>query len=176
MIKISAWVQAIYVTIMTWLIGRLLEAASMADKKIQSEVIGLPESFVFSMGSLPDGPKFVMQKQDDGTFRCLRKKDTTAVDLVISFKHVKHAFLVFSFQEGTARSFANERIVLNGEINLAMIIVRCLDRMEALVLPRFIAVKALKRYPSIRVSEKLFLALKIYMQFLIGLFRRRRYD
>jgi len=63
--------------------------------------------------------------------------------------------------------------LLDGEINLAMIIVRCLDRMEALVLPRFIAVKALKRYPPIRLSEKLVLALKIYMQFLMGLLRRR---
>jgi hypothetical protein len=173
MTKITARIQLIYVAIMTWLIGRLLEAASHVDKKIQSEVVALPEAFRFSMGSLPDGPKFIMKKQVDGRLCCLRKKNTNAADLIISFKHVKHAFLVFSFQEGTARSFTNERILLDGEINLAMIIVRCLDRMEALVLPRFIAVKALKRYPPIRLSEKLVLALKIYMQFLMGLFRRR---
>ena len=173
MIKITARIQVIYVDIMTWLIGRLLEAASHVDKKIQGEIVALPEDFVFSMGSLPDGPEFIMKKQIDGTLCCLRKKGINAADLIISFKHVKHAFLVFSFQEGTARSFTNERILLDGEINLAMIIVRCLDRMEALVLPRFIAVKALKRYPPIRLSEKLVLALKIYIQFLMGLFRRR---
>jgi len=172
MIKITAWIQAIYVTIMTWLIGRLLEAASMADKKIQSEVIGLPESFVFSMGSLPDGPKFVMQRKGDDTFRCLKKKDTTEADLVISFKHVKHAFLVFSFQESTARSFANDRMLLDGEIDLGMIIVRCLDRMESLVLPKFVAVRAVKRYPSISLLKKLTLAVKIYLRVLAGLFRR----
>jgi len=53
-----------------------------------------------------------------------------------------------------------------------MIIVRCLDRMESLVLPKFIAVRAVKRYPSIPLSRKLTLAVKIYMQVLAGLFRR----
>ena len=47
--------------------------------------------------------------------------------------------------------------------------VRCLDRMEALVLPKFIARRAVKRYPSIPLLEKLWLAIRIYLQMLIGL-------
>ena len=172
MIKAIVWLQFTYVQVMTWLIGRLLEAASQVDEKVRKELSALPDSFVFSMGSLPDGPVFVMQKQADGSLYCLRKNDTATADLIISFKHVKLAFLVFAFQEGTARSFANERILLDGEIHLAMIIVRCLDRMESLVLPKFIAKRALKRYPSISLHEKLGLALKIYINLVLGLFRR----
>ena len=175
MIKTVVWLQFTYVQIMTWLIGRLLEAASQVDERIQDEITGLPDSFVFSMGSLPDGPVFVMQKQVDGSLYCLRKNDSATADLIISFKHVKLAFLVFAFQEGTARSFANERILLDGEINLGMIIVRCLDRMESLVLPKFIAKRALKRYPSISLHKKLGLALKIYLYLVMGLFRRSRH-
>ena len=174
MIKVIVWLQFTYVQIMTWLIGHLLESASQVDKKIRDELKGLPDSFVFSMGSLPAGPLFVMQKLADGSLYCLRKNDTAKADLIISFKHVKLAFLVFAFQESTARSFANERVLLDGEINLGMIIVRCLDRMESLVLPKFIAKRALKRYPSISLHEKLGLAIKIYLHLVMGLFRRSR--
>jgi len=175
MIKAIAWFQFTYVQIMTWLIGRLLESASQVDKKVRDELTGLPDSFVFSMGSLPDGPLFVMQKLADGSLYCLRRNDTAKADLIISFKHVKLAFLVFAFQESTARSFANERILLDGEINHGMIIVRCLDRMESLVLPKFIAKRALKRYPTISLQEKLGLAFKIYLHLVMGLFRRSRH-
>ena len=172
MIKMTARMQIIYVNIMIWLIGRLLEAASKVDKLIQYEISALPDAFTFSMGILPNGPEFIVQKQADGTFYCSRKNDTIPAELIISFKHVKHAFLILSFQESTARSFANDRMLLNGEVDLGMIIVRCLDRMESLVLPKFIAVRAVKRYPSISLSKKLTLAVKIYMQVLAGLFRR----
>ena len=124
------------------------------------------------MGVLPRGPEFTVQKQPDGSLYCKRGRDTMPADLVISFKHVKHAFLILSFQESTARSFVNDRVVLDGEINLGMIVVRCLDRMECLVLPRFVAVRAVKRYPPIPLFEKLGLAVRIYLRVLAGLFRR----
>lgn len=172
MIKLIARIQIVYVNIMIWLIGRLLEAASKVDKNIREEIVELPTAFAFSMGILPNGPEFIVQKQANGRFYCKRKNDTIPADLTISFKHVKHAFLILSFQESTARSFANDRMLLDGDLNLAMIIVRCLDRMESLVLPRFIAVRAVKRYPSIAFWEKLMLAVKIYLQVLAGFFRR----
>ena len=105
MIKITARVQVIYVNIMIWLIGRLLEAASKVDKLIQNEISALPDAFTFSMRILPYGPEFIVQKQADGTFYCSRKNDTIKAELIISFKHVKHAFLILSFQESTARAF-----------------------------------------------------------------------
>ena len=169
MTKLAVWFQTLYVNIMIWLIGRLLEAASRVDKVIRGELEGIPVDFSFSMGVLPAGPDFIVRKQADGTFYCKRRRDTFSADLVVSFKHVKHAFLILSFQESTAQSFANDRVLLDGEIPLAMIMVRCLDRMEVLVLPKFIARRAVKRYPSISLPEKLLLAIRIYLQLLIGL-------
>jgi len=171
--KLAARFQVFYVKIMIWFIGRLLEAASKVDKKIQEEIRALATGFAFSMDVLPNGPAFTVRKQVDGTLYCSRKNDTMPAALTISFKHVKHAFLILSFQESTARSFANDRMLLDGDINLAMIVVRCLGRMEVLVLPRFIAKRAVKRYPSISPSEKISLALRIYLQVIAGLFGRR---
>lgn len=172
MTKSSAWLQRVYVNFMIWLVGRLLEAASKADKLMQSEIKALPEAFSFSMDVLPGGPEFIVQKQADGTFYCQRRNDRIDADLVISFKHIKLAFLTLSFQESTALAFANDRMLLNGEIHLAMIMVRCLDAMECVVLPRFIAARAVKRYRNISLGEKVVLTTKIYLHLVAGLFRR----
>ena len=171
MIKLAAGFRRLYVGFMMWLIGRLLEASSRTDRVIQNEAEALPDGFGFSMTVMPGGPGFVVQKQPDGTFYCKRGRDELEADLVISFKHVRHAFLILSFQESTARSFVNDRVVLNGEIDLGMIVVRCLDRMECLVLPKFIAVRAVKRYPDIPLGEKIQLSIKIYLRVIAGLFR-----
>lgn len=171
MIKLAARLRRFYVGFMMWLIGRLLEASSRTDRVIQSEAEALPDGFGFSMTVMPNGPGFIVQKQPDNTFYCQRRRDRLNADLVISFKHVRHAFLILSFQESTARSFVNDRVVLNGEIDLGMIVVRCLDRMECLVLPKFIAARAVKRYPRIPVGEKIKLASGIYLRLIAGLFR-----
>ncbi|MCD6061495.1 MAG: hypothetical protein K0S16_1806, partial [Moraxellaceae bacterium] len=83
-------------------------------------------------------------------------------DLCARFKHLSHAFLVLSFQEGTARAFANDRIYVDGDVSHAIRLVRCLTRMEVLILPKLVAERAVKRYPDISVAEKLGLATRIY--------------
>jgi hypothetical protein len=172
MIRLAARLQRLYVGFMMWLIGRLLEAASRVDQVIMKELKALPDAFAFSMSVLPAGPDFTVQKRQDGALYCKRRRDSFDADLVISFKHTRHAFLILSFQESTARSFVNDRVVLRGEIDLGMIIVRCLDRMECLVLPKFIATRAVKRYPPIPTGEKIKLATAIYIRVFAGLFRR----
>jgi hypothetical protein len=83
-------------------------------------------------------------------------------DLSIGFKHVAHAFLVLAFQEGTAQAFANDRMVADGDVSHAIRLVRCLNTMEALILPRWVALRAVKRYPTISALEKTRKAVRIY--------------
>jgi predicted alpha/beta-hydrolase family hydrolase len=84
-------------------------------------------------------------------------------DLSVKFKHLSHAFLVLSFQEGTARAFANDRMVADGEVSHAIRMVRCLDRMEAIILPKMVAKMAVKRYPEhLSLNEKVNKAARIY--------------
>lgn len=151
-----------YVALMMDVIGRGLEAASQVDEKIQSEVKNLPDGFIFDMRALPNGPCFVMEKDGPCSLRYLGSSAPRKPDLSMKFKHLNHAFLVLSFQEGTARAFANDRLLLDGEIAYAMKLVRCLNRMESLILPKFVAVRALKRYPSLSLMEKLANGGRIY--------------
>jgi len=116
------------------------------------------------MRVIPNGPALVMVKTDEGNLRYVGTSAPRKVDVAMKFKHLQHAFLGFSFQESTARSFANDRILLDGEIAYAMKLVRCLNRMESLILPKIIAQRALKRYPNLSLPEKLLGGGRIYSQ------------
>ena len=153
-----------YVVLMMDVIGRSLEAASQVDERIQNEVRHLPDGLMFEMKVMPDGPALVLQKTGVAGLKYLGNRPPRKPDVVMKFKHLTNAFLVFSFQEATARAFANDRILLDGEIAYAMKLVRCLNRMESLILPKIIAERALKRYPTLSLPEKMLGGARIYTQ------------
>lgn len=157
-------VQRVYVSTMMDIIGRGLEAASQVDPVLQQELAGFPAGFTFEMKIMPKGPALTARINPDGTLQRLSSLQGRP-DLSIKFKHVSLAFLVFSFQESTSRAFANDRMVADGDVAYAIRIVRCLDRMETLILPRVIADRAVKRYPdSLKLGEKLGKASQIYVR------------
>ncbi|HET8706519.1 MAG TPA: hypothetical protein VFM46_09475, partial [Pseudomonadales bacterium] len=131
--------QRLYVTLSFDLVGRALEAASQLDDIIQHEIAGLPIGYLFEMGVIPQGPAMYMQKQADGTLRYLGSQSASQPQLGIQIKHIAHAFSLLSFQESTASAFANDRMVVDGDISLAMKVVRSLNRLECLILPKLIA-------------------------------------
>lgn len=150
-----------YVGLMMGVIGRGLVAISQTDEEVRREISALPAGYTIQMSVMPSGPAFTAEVQADGTLKLL-KDFTGRATLGVFFKHMSHAFLVFSFQEGTARAFANERMFIDGELSHAVRLVRCLNRMETLILPKFVAERAIKRYPQIAFGEKLALATRIY--------------
>jgi len=160
--------QRLYVRVMMWLVGRLLQAAAAVDTVVANEVEHLDEGFSFVMRVRGTDLGFAMRKTS-GALRLVALSDLVEPRLSFDYKHVTHAFLVLGFVEGTARSFANDRMAVDGEIAASMKIVRCLNRMEAIVLPRIVARRALKEYPPIALGDKLTIALKIYVRLVIQL-------
>lgn len=161
-----------YVRLMLTVIANALVAASCHDRTIQQELAGYPEGFCLRLGVLPDTDKkrlgFTLQvKQVDGKrqFVVLTDTDTDAKcpDLAMHFKHTALAFLVFSFQESTAQSFANDRMVADGDLAYAVRFVRLLNQLEAVILPKALAIRAIKRYPKLSLSQKLRQARPIYL-------------
>lgn len=156
-----------YVNLMMGVVGRALVSASQTDDAVRREVSAFPAGYVFQMMVVPSGPAFSTEVQADGTLRLL-KDFQGKPDLAVRFKHMSHAFLVLSFQEGTARAFANDRIYVDGDVSHAIRMVRCLSRMEILILPKIIAERAVKRYPAITLGEKTGLAARIYARFVLN--------
>jgi len=154
--------QKAYVALMMDTIARALISASQVDGELKEEVSGFPADFILQMIVLPKGSSFTLQVQAD---KSLKRLDnfTGKPDLSVKFKHLTHAFLVFSFQESTSRAFANDRMIADGEVSYAIRLVRCLNKLEALILPKQVAKLAVKRYPaSLSLGEKASKAAKIY--------------
>ena len=155
--------QKAYVALMINVIARALVSASVVDEEVRHELSGIPENFIIQMKVLPNGANFYLQVQADKSLK--RLPDYTGKpDLSVKFKHVSHAFLVFSFQESTPRAFANDRIIVDGDVSFAIRFVRILNKLEALILPKLVAEFAVKRYPSnLGIAEKASKAAQIYL-------------
>ena len=155
--------QKAYVALMINVIARALVSASVVDEEVRHELSGIPENFIIQMKVLPNGANFYVQVQADKSLK--RLADFTGKpDLAVKFKHVSHAFLVFSFQESTPRAFANDRIIVDGDVSFAIRFVRILNKLQALILPKLIAEAAVKRYPSdLGITEKAGKAAQIYL-------------
>jgi hypothetical protein len=156
--------QQAYVKLMMDVIGRGLVMASQVDEEIKKELAQFPANFSLSMKVFPHGPAFIARVTEEKQLELVKSMDT-APDLTITFKHLHHAFLVFSFQESTSQAFAHDRMIADGDISYAIRLVRCLNKMEALILPKMVAQLAVKEYPSnLSLKEKLTEASSIYLK------------
>ena len=153
--------QKAYVTTMMKIVGGGLAAASRVDADVQRNLAAFPAGYQICMTVFPNGPNFFLRMQANGIADVIAAP-IGKPDLTIRFKHMTHAFLVFSFQEGTAQAFANDRMVADGNVSHSIRLVRCLNRMETLILPKLIATRAVKRYDDVPLSEKLSKAIRIY--------------
>lgn len=151
--------QRAYVAAMFRVMGKLLQAASVADPVVAREVEGFPEGLRIGLSVVGDPVGLRLRKQGR---RLAQDVAGGACDLEIVFKHVAHAFGVLAFQESTAVAFANGRMIQRGDTALAMRLTRCLDRMQAVALPRAVAARALKQPPDLSGREKLGAALATY--------------
>lgn len=165
-----------YVGMMLDVVGRSLVMASQVDPVIQDEISELPEQLIIMMSVYGTPLGFGIQVQsvlmNDGTHAKrlvwlgnLKDMDQIqdAKTLNIYFKHLRFAYQILSFQESTATGFANNRMVVDGDVSLAVTLVRCLNRLESVILPKILARKAIKAYPdALGLPQKLGHALKIY--------------
>lgn len=153
-----------YVKLMLDVIGRGLAMASQVDDEIKQDVAKFPVGFIVSMAVFNSDAAFIAQVNPQHHLELIDHVPTKP-DLTITFKHIHHAFLVFSFQESTAQAFANDRMIADGDLGHAIRLVRCLNKMEALILPKLVAEMAIKEYPQqLSLKEKLTGAANIYLK------------
>lgn len=152
-----------YVTILFDVVSRALVAGSQVDGSLQHEIAQFPVSFRFAMTVFGTDLGFCVQVTEQKTFLIVPLDTQQQVDVNICFKHLRYAFLVLSFQESTAQAFANDRMFVNGDLSSAVRLVRCLNQLESVILPRFVARLAVKEYPKeLTLTRKLTLSQKIY--------------
>jgi hypothetical protein len=151
--------QRTYVAAMFDVLGRLLVSGSAVDPEIRRELLGFPEGYTIGFAVLGDSLSLRIARHGDRFVP--EPSSLQKPDLEIVFKHVAHAFALLSFQESTPTAFANDRIISHGDVGLSMRFTRCLDRVQAIMLPDPIAKLALKSLPHIPLAERLRLAAQI---------------
>lgn len=161
--RIRSTLKRAYVATMMRIVGRGLAIGSRVDSEIAHELSHLPVEMTIAMRVNPNGPCCLLQRTHSG-LSYLGVRDSGAADMEIIFKHLQHAWLLYTFQENTPTAFARNRIVLDGEVGHATVFNRCLARLLTLILPRLIAERAVKRYPVIALRDKLRLATSIYLR------------
>ncbi|MGF2685878.1 hypothetical protein ACQUWM_05210 [Marinobacter sp. DUT-3] len=155
----------LYVELMFQVMGRALQAVSEVDAQVQQEARVLPEGFLFEMMVMPSGSSLIVEHTGNGRFHYHGTSAPRPVDLSIQFKHIAHAFMVLSFQEKTSVAFANDRMLVDGDISYAIRMTRVLNRLEAFILPKLVAKRAVKEYPAnLHLPEKLISAARIYLK------------
>ena len=161
--SIKSKLQRAYVSLMMRIVGRGLAIASRVDSDTAYELKHLPAEMTVAMRVYPNGPCCLLQHT--GTYLSyLGVRDSCDADMEIIFKHLQHAWLLYTFQEDTPTAFAHNRIVLDGEVHHATVFNRCLSRLMILILPRLLAKRAVKRYPVIALRDKFSLASAIYLR------------
>ena len=154
-----------YVELMFQIMGRALQAISEVDELTRHETRTLPVGFLFEMQVMPNGPKLIVEHTGDGRLHYHGDYAPGPVDLSIQFKHIAHAFLVLSFQEKTSVAFANDRMLVDGDVSLAVRMTRVLNRLETFILPKLVAQRAVKQYPAdLHLPDKLLRAARIYLK------------
>ncbi len=159
-----------YLSIMLWFMGRAIAAASKSDSQVKKEFEGLPEPFRFCLKVEPADLMMTIAKDENGSVKSLGKTmDPDSIDVKLKIKHIEAAFLLFTFQESTAVSIARNRIVVDGDVPPSCAVVRILDKVEVLLLPKFIARLAVKRYPVIPPMKKYMGRMMVYLRAVTGI-------
>ena len=163
----------LYLANMFWTVGKALPMAAKVDKEVKKEFEKLPvdytlrlmilperafplffyakmlPGFVINKGLLPYGQQMIIHKDNDGKIHYLGSDPRgKKFDLSMGFKSLEAAMMVFTFRESTPTAFAHDRFAVEGYLPYATTFMRILDIVQVYLLPKVIAKRAVKRYPS----------------------------
>lgn len=134
------------------ILGKGLCKLSFLDEYIMSEIEIYEEGMIIQIIILPTGDNIKLKKQNDG-FILLKKSNTEKADLVISFKNVSSAFNILTGKSSIHQAYCENRLIVQGDIHLAMPLVRVLYRVEAYLFPKLISKNILKSKPKLTVNR-----------------------
>ena len=152
-----------YIKIALFALGRAMQCASFRDPDIADEIRAWPDGLTVMFKVLPRGPRMAVTKEKNGlVFKGSTVSEADA-DLIIFFKNIENAFIVFSGQAGTAQAFAEHRMSLKGDLAVAMTFTRCLNIVQTYLYPKAFARLLFRRVPHIPFHRKMLNRAVIYL-------------
>lgn len=144
------------------MLGKALVYLKEKDNLAKQEFKSLPEKLKVTMKIFDSKNLLEIYKKGDKLYFSNKSKDEFKNEITIIFKNKKSASLCLFGRIGVRESFCRHDIVLAGNINTAIVLVRIIEIAEYYLFPRFITKKFL---PKIK---KQFSSLKLYWFLLFG--------
>lgn len=178
--KIDSWPLALkkqhfsrlYLFVLFFVLRRGLQGAYAHDDFSKTELESLGEHFSLGITVADAGPSFILQLTNRKKKPCFdyigtfKKNPDFKPDLKIQLKSIGSAMQIFCFKESISEAEANSRFIADGSLEAACTFIRVLERTEMILLPRFIAKHAVKRYQSFKKLNSL--RVKLYGKVLFG--------
>ncbi|HOJ64913.1 MAG TPA: hypothetical protein PLE45_10890 [Spirochaetota bacterium] len=165
----SNFLKRIYLSFIMFFLGRAFRSSNI-DKNIKKQILQLPENFSFCLKIERANIDLIIEKKNNRFIIVNSKsKRDEDIDLFIIFKNIERAFLVFTFQISAFLSYAQNGLIIKGDLQKTMIIMKILTLLEVYLLPKFIAKRVIKRYPKWIFFYKLFNRFLIYFRIFIGI-------
>ncbi|MDX7757681.1 hypothetical protein [Aeromonas hydrophila] len=156
----------LWISCLLWIIGRTLCRAARIDEAVRQELAPLPDGLTIRLEVSGMTHGLTIHKAA-GRWQSGPAPDTGGLHpLRVRFKHPAIAFRALSFRLGVNQAFSENRLLVEGNLTVAMHLVRALEQLQALILPAFIARPLLRRYPD--PHHKLSRACHIYLGLLTG--------
>ena len=130
------------------------------DSRVRKEIEGWPIGRPIVLTASKRGPKLCLKRISSGIVRSENIEDP---DILISFKSIDGAFLVFSGQIGITEAYAQHRFMVKGDIAEIMSIVRCIELAEVYLFPKIITKRLLRRVPGKQLGS-----FRVYCHSLLG--------
>lgn len=143
--KIVIKIKACISKVVLFFLYRGFKAGYKFDERIRKEIDGWQDGFTAVIETGVKNLKLCIRKKDG---KLQKLKNTDKADIVITFKSIDAAFLMFTGRLGVAKAYAQHRFTLKGEINQTMSLVRVIDLVEAYLFPKIITKNILKEVPK----------------------------
>lgn len=148
---------------MAKVIGRGLQGTVRMDLNAREEISKWDDGYTIVIDTYKNGPKICFVKQG----RSLLKKKYQAgmeSDITIMFKYMDIVFEIFTGQIGLDRAYAENRMIVKGDIFQTLKIVRMFYICECYLFPKFIWKNIIKEKPKLTSNT-----FSIYIATILGL-------
>ncbi|WP_339363639.1 hypothetical protein [Vallitalea maricola] len=145
------------------IIGRGLQATVRMDSNAREEIVKWKDGYTIVIDTYKNGPKVCFVKQGKSL---LKKKyqDDMKTDIRIIFKYTNIVYEIFTGQIGLDKVYAQNRMIVKGDIFQTLKIVRMFYICECYLFPKFIWKKIIVEKPKLTSNT-----LNIYIAAILGL-------
>lgn len=144
-------------------IGRALQATVRKDIRVREEIVSWKDGYTIVVETYKNGPKICFMKEGGHLLKKKHHNDINA-DICIMFKSLGAVFEVFTGQIGLDQAYAENRMIIKGDIFQTLKVVRMFYACECYLFPKFIWSKIISEKPIL--SSNTF---TIYAATLLGL-------